>query len=143
MRTDEITGSPFPFNTKHMVLLQTRKVVKMRPCPITEYNIYIGNNTKRIYAKNKLPPFIQSKLAMINTVPKEEWNGYFDDDIFFEGGCYQFKRFTKNNPQFKHIGWQVSDSIYVIIMSEDELSELKGITVDTRKKSQDKSKKIS
>ena len=46
----------------------------------------------------------------------------------------------QHNPEFKKIGWCVSDSIYVIIMSEEELSELKGIRIDTREKSQSKSK---
>ena len=102
----------------------------------TVYNVYIGNNTKRIFKHVTLPTFIKSKLAMIKSIPKEEWNAYKDDELFNELDCYLPQNHTQNNPEFKNIGWCVSDSIYVIIMSEDELSELKGISIDTRKESQ-------
>ena len=104
-----------------------------------EYNFYVGNNTKRIYAKNKLPTFIKLKLAMINSIPKEDWDSFKHDDTFNELDCYLPANYTENNPEFKNIGWCVSDSIYVIVMSEDELSELKGISIDPRKESQTES----
>mgnify|MGYP003117779385 CR=1 FL=1 len=138
MRTDEIIYSPYPFpflDQRHMVLLKMDTVVNSQQNS-PQYNLYIGNNTKRIYAENNLPKFIQLKLTMINAIPKDKWNGYFDSDNFFEENCYSYKRFTQHNPEFKHIGWQVSDSIYVIVLNEDELTKLKGTTVDTRKESQ-------
>tara|TARA_R110000744_G_scaffold231908_1_gene349997 strand:- start:53 stop:505 length:453 start_codon:yes stop_codon:yes gene_type:complete len=140
MRTDEIVYSPFPLGkTKHMVLVLVDVVANLRPNLDNEflkYNLYIGSNSKRIFSPSSLPSFIQLKLTMINAIPKDKWNGYFDSDNFFEENCYSYKRFTQHNPEFKHIGWQVSDSIYVIVLDEDELAQLKGTTVDTRKESQ-------
>ena len=135
MRTDEIIYSPYPFEENYMVLLQMDFVVSSRR-DTPQYNFYVGDNTKRIFQATTLPKFIQSKLAMINSIPKEDWNSFEHDDAFNELDCYTYYRYTKNNPEFKNIGWYVSDSIYVIMMSADELSELKGISIDTRKESQ-------
>jgi len=135
MRTDEIIYSPYPFQDNYMVLLEMDNVshtIHFSP----QYNLYIGNNTKRIFSPSSLPSFIQSKLAMINSIAKEKWNAFFDSNSFYELDCYTHHRYIKNNPEFKHIGWQVSDSIYVIVLDEDELAQLKGTTVDTRKESQ-------
>ena len=135
MRTEEILHSPYPFQDNYMVILEMDTVVSSRR-DTPQYNFYVGDNTKRIYAENKLPTIIKLKLAMINSIPKKDWNSFKHDDIYNELDCYTHYRYTKNNPEFKHIGWCVSDSIYVIIMSEDELSELKGISIDPRKESQ-------
>jgi hypothetical protein len=77
---------------------------------------------------------------MIKSIPKEEWKSFEYDETFTELDCYIPPKYITYNPEFKHIGWCVSDSIYVIILSEEELSELKGIRIDTREKSQSKSK---
>ena len=142
MRTEEIVYSPRPFlDHQHMVLLE----MGMVSTPIhfsPQYSLYVGDNTKKIFQRTTLPTFIQSKLAMINTIPKEQWNS-FSDDTFYEMNCYLYNRYTKNNPEFKHIGWQVSDSIYVIVLDQDKLTELKGTSIDTRKESQRESQKDS
>ena len=135
MRANQILHSPRAFLGNYKVILETENPVHYG-INGPEYNLYIGNNTKRIFQNTKLPTSTQLKLAMINSIPKEDWNSFEHDDAFNELDCYTYYRYTKNNPEFKNIGWYVSDSIYVIIMSEDELSELKGISIDTRKESQ-------
>jgi hypothetical protein len=141
IKLEKVTVSPFTLSKNfNMVLVQTEGVAKLRQCLDTSYNVYIGNNTKRIFKHGTLPTFIKSKLAMVKSIPKEEWNAYKDDELFNELDCYLPQNHTQNNPEFKNIGWCVSDSIYVIILSEEELSELKGIRIDTREKSQSKSK---
>tara|TARA_R100001230_G_C5647789_1_gene153210 strand:+ start:496 stop:945 length:450 start_codon:yes stop_codon:yes gene_type:complete len=141
MRANQILHSPYPSLENFMVILETEVPVSKREnsAPLS-YNVYIGDNTKRIFKHGTLPTFIKSKLAMIKSIPKEEWNAYNNDELFNELDCYLPQNHTQNNPEFKKIGWCVSDSIYVIIMSEEELSELKGIRIDTREKSQSKSK---
>ena len=118
MRTEEILHSPRPYLENYKVILETKNPVSYG-INYSTYSLYVGNNTKRIFSPSSLPPFIKLKLAMINSIPRKDYH-----------------RYTKNNPEFKHIGWCVSDSIYVIVMSEDELSELKGISIDPRKESQ-------
>jgi hypothetical protein len=141
IKLEKVTVSPFTLSKNfNMVLVQTEDVAKLRQCLDTSYNVYIGNNTKRIFKHGTLPTFIKSKLAMIKAISQDTWNCITDDEILHELFCFDYKRFTKNNPAFKKIGWCVSDSIYVIILSEEELSELKGIRIDTREKSQSKSK---
>ena len=139
MRANQILHSPYPSLENFMVILEMGlQMETINSSPI--YNVYIGDNTKRIFKHGTLPTFIKSKLAMIKSIPKEEWNAYKDDELFNELDCYLPQNHTQNNPEFKNIGWCVSDSIYVIILSEEELSELKGIRIDTREKSQSKSK---
>jgi len=138
MRTEDILHSPYPFQDNYMVILEMDNVAtSLQNSP--QYNFYVGNNTKRIFLPFSLPKFIRLKLAMINSIPKKDWNSFKHDDIFNELDCYLPANYTENNPEFKHIGWCVSDSIYVIVMAEDELSELKGISIDPRKESQRKS----
>ena len=132
MRTEEILHSPYPFQDNYMVILEMEIVVNsLQNSP--QYNFYIGDNTKRIFQATTLPKFIQLKLAMINSIPKEDWHSFEHDEAFNELDCYLPANYTQNNPEFENIGWCVSDSIYVIVMSKDELSKLKGISIDTRK----------
>ena len=138
MRTEEILHSPYPFQDNYMVILEMDNVSHTIHSS-SQYNFYVGNNTKRIFSPSSLPSFIQLKLAMINSISRKDWNSFRHDDTFIELDCYTHNRYIKNNPEFKHIGWCVSDSIYVIIVSEDELSELKGISIDPRKESQTES----
>ena len=135
MRTEEILHSPYPFQDNYMVVLEI-EIVATSLQNFPQYNLYVGNNTKRIFQRTTLPASIQSKLAMINSIDKKDWNSFKHDDTFNELDCYLPANYTENNPEFKYIGWCVSDSIYVIVMAEDELSELKGISIDPRKESQ-------
>ena len=135
MRTEEIIHSPYPFQDNYMVVLEMDTVVDSRR-KTPQYNFYVGNNTKRIFSPSSLPPFIKLKLAMINSIPRKDWKSFEHDDTFTELDCYLPPKYITYNSEFKHIGWCVSDSIYVIVMSEDELSELKGISIDPRKESQ-------
>jgi hypothetical protein len=135
MRTEKILHSPRPFLENYKVILETKNPVNYGINGLA-YNFYVGDNTKRILSSHSLPKFIQLKLAMINSIPKEDWKSFEYDDTFTELDCYIPPKYITYNPEFKNIGWCVSDSIYVIIMSEDELSELKGISIDTRKESQ-------
>tara|TARA_R100001163_G_scaffold5392_1_gene6534 strand:- start:7079 stop:7516 length:438 start_codon:yes stop_codon:yes gene_type:complete len=135
MRANQILHSPRAFLGNYKVILETENPVHYG-INSPEYNLYIGNNTKRIFSPSSLPKFIKLKLAMINSISKEDWKSFEYDDTFTELDCYIPPKYITYNPEFKNIGWCVSDSIYVIIMSEDELSELKGISIDTRKESQ-------
>ena len=142
MRANQILHSPYPSLGNFMVILEMEIFpnAKNRVSNQTVYNVYIGDNTKRIFKHVTLPTFIKLKLAMIKSIPREEWKSFEYHETFSELRCYIPPKYITYNPEFKKIGWCVSDSIYVIIMSEEELSELKGIRIDTREKSQSKSK---
>ena len=135
MRTEKILHSPRPFLENYKVILETKNPVNYGINGLA-YNFYVGDNTKRILSSHSLPKFIQLKLAMINSIPKEDWNLEQYENYLLEVDCYAHRKNFTKNPEFKNIGWCMSDSIYVIVMSEDELSELKGISIDTRKESQ-------
>ena len=138
MRTEEIQYSPFKLHGEYLVVIQLESVVNLRQTlsHSSMYNIYIGNNTKRIFSPSSLPKFIQLKLAMINSIPREDWNIEQYENYLLEIDCYAHRKNFTKHPEFKNIGWCMSDSIYVIVLTEDELSELKGISIDPRKESQ-------
>ena len=82
---------------------------------------------------------MENYIKLINSIPKEDWNIEQYKDYLLEVDCYAHRKNFTKNPEFKNIGWCMSDSIYVIVVTEDELSELKGISIDPRKESQTES----
>ena len=70
------------------------------------YNVYVAKDTTRRYKQEQLPSFILSKII----IAKEDG--------------------------LEDVSWKISDSIYVIVLTKQELSELKGTRIDTRKESQ-------
>ena len=98
------------------------------------YNVYVGKDTTRRYKQEQLPSFILSKIIIakeLSTNPKLK-------SIYSIPTKYQL--FTCPEDGVETIAWKISDSIYVIVLSEKELSKIKGTRIDTRKKSQSKSK---
>jgi hypothetical protein len=98
------------------------------------YNVYVGKDTTRRYKQEQLPSFILSKIIIakeLSTNPKLK-------SIYSIPSKYQL--FTCPEDGVETIAWKISDSIYVIVLSEKELSKIKGTRIDTRKKSQSKSK---
>ena len=104
MRTEEIVYSPRPFlDHQHMVLLE----MGMVSTPIhfsPQYSLYVGDNTKKIFQRTTLPTFIQSKLAMINAIPKDDWGMEQYEDYLLEVDCYAHRKNLKKHSEFKHIG---------------------------------------
>ena len=98
------------------------------------YNVYVGKDTTRRYKQEQLPSFILSKIIIakeLSTNPKLK-------SIYSIPSKYQL--FTCPEDGVETIAWKISDSIYVIVLSEKELSKIKGTRIDTRKESQSKSK---
>ena len=101
------------------------------------YNIYIAKNNIRRYNFDSLPPFILIKIIIAKELST---NPRFKSMHSIPS---KNELFTCPTDGAENISWKVSDSIYVIVLDEDELTELKGITVDTRKESQRESQKDS
>ena len=99
------------------------------------YNIYVAKNNIRRYNLDSLPPFILIKILVakeLSTNPKFK-------SIYSVPSKNEL--FTCPKDGNESISWKLSDSIYVIVLNEDELTQLKGTTVDTRKESQRESQK--
>ncbi len=83
-----------------------------------KHTIYVGDNHTRMFDTDTLPAFIKHKLAMIivsNTV-------YISDAALSKLMLYA----TPKNNTLQTIGWRASQSMYIVVMSEEELTSLIG-----------------
>jgi hypothetical protein len=97
------------------------------------YNFHVGQNVVNRYDYNSLPSFLlvkiivadelskNLKLKSIYSVPSER------------------ELFTCPEDGDENISWKISNSIYVIVLHDDELRMLQGSPFDPRKESQRKS----
>jgi hypothetical protein len=115
-----------------MVLCEVNYVEAFRH---SSYKFYTDSNTLRRYTDPVLPNFLRVKFSMIKAA---DVKGEFMPVDFSELDCYRWREATKNNPEFKYIGWQISDTLFVIVCDKDELLQLRGYN-DTREKSKRKS----
>mgnify|MGYP003134259161 CR=1 FL=1 len=99
------------------------------------YNIYVAKNNIRRYNFDSLPPFILIKILVAKELST---NPRFKSIHSIPS---KNELFTCPKDGNESISWKLSDSIYVIVLDEDELTQLKGTTVDTRKESQRESQK--
>ncbi len=101
------------------------------------YNVYVAKDTTRRYKQEQLPSFILSKIIIakeLSTNPKFK-------SIYSIPSKNEL--FTCPEDGLEDVSWKISDSIYVIVLTKQELSELKGTRIDTRKESQRESQKNS
>ena len=94
------------------------------------YNVYIAKNNIRRYDSDSLPSFILLKIIIakeLSTNPKFK-------SIYSVPSKHEL--FTCPSDGDEKISWKLSDSIYVIVLTDTELSMLQGTNIDTRKESQ-------
>ena len=109
------------------VILDTRGV----------YNIYVAKNNIRLYNSDSLPSYVKIKIIIadeLSTNPKFK-------SIYSIPSKNEL--FTCPEDGNENISWKLSDSIYVIVLHEDELMMLQGTNIDPRKESQRESQKNS
>lgn len=101
------------------------------------YNVYVAKNNIRRYNSDSLPPSILLKIIIakeLSTNPKFK-------SIYSVPSKHEL--FTCPSDGDEKISWKLSDSIYVIVLTDTELSMLQGTNIDTRKESQRESQKNS
>jgi len=101
------------------------------------YNVYVAKDTTRRYKQEQLPSFILSKIIIAKELST---NPRFKSIYSIPS---KNELFTCPEDGLEDVSWKISDSIYVIVLTKQELSELKGTRIDTRKESQRESQKNS
>ena len=101
------------------------------------YNIYIAKNNVRLYNSDSVPSYVKIKIIIADELST---NPRFKSIYSIPS---KNELFTCPEDGNENISWKVSDSIYVIVLDQDELTELQGISIDTRKESQRESQKDS
>jgi len=82
-----------------------------------ELHIDVGDSMVRMFNLSQLPDCIRSQLAMIHT---KDWS----ELIRFPHYWLSFPQGYPEN--YLDIGWMLSDSVYVFVLSEKVLEELRG-----------------
>lgn len=86
-----------------------------------KHTIYVGDNHTRMFDADTLPAFIKHKLAMIIVSATPE-SVFFKDEFLSKLDLYA----TPKTGNLQTIGWRASDTMYIVVMSEEELTSLIG-----------------
>jgi len=83
-----------------------------------QHTVYVGDNHKRMFDADSLPDFLKHKLAMITV------SGH--GELLDERSLTRLHLFATKRGNLECIGWRVSPSFYVVVMTDGELESLKG-----------------
>lgn len=83
-----------------------------------QHTVYVGDNLKRMFDADSLPDFMKHKLAMITV------SGH--GELLSDKELTRLHLFATKIGELECIGWRVSESFYVVIMTDDELESLRG-----------------
>jgi hypothetical protein len=83
-----------------------------------QHTVYVGDNHKRMFDADSLPDFMKHKLAMITISDQGE--------LLDERHLTRLRIFETKRGDLECIGWRVSSSFYIVIMTDGELESLKG-----------------
>ena len=90
-----------------------------------EHTVFVGDNFRRRFTLDTLPDFLALKLSMIKASAKPELLiDDTEDSPSFAMLLYSMLPFEG----FETIGWQLSKRYMVVILTEEQLEELKGDT---------------
>jgi len=85
-----------------------------------KHTIYVGDNHTRMFDTDTLPAFIKHKLAMIIVSATPE------SSIRTDAQLTNLELYNPRVGDMHLIGWRASQSMYIVVMSEEELDSLRG-----------------
>jgi hypothetical protein len=85
-----------------------------------KHTIFVGDNHTRMFDADTLPAFIKHKLAMIIVSATPESVNKPDDFLS------KLELYNTRKGGLQSIGWKASQSMYIVVMSEEELTSLTG-----------------
>ena len=86
-----------------------------------KHTIYVGDHHVRMFDTDTLPAFIKHKIAMIIVSATPE-SLVKPNVILTKLELYA----TPKTGNLQTIGWRASETMYIVVMSEEELTSLKG-----------------
>jgi hypothetical protein len=85
-----------------------------------KHTIYVGDNHTRMFDVDTLPAFIKHKLAMIIVSATPE------SSIRTDAQLTNLELYAPRVGDMHLIGWRASQTMYIVVMSEEELDSLRG-----------------
>lgn len=98
-----------------------RKIGKERA-----YLMHVKEGVNRIWTDETMPDFIKTKLTMILASQVKE---PIPDDELDRIELY----INHDNPELSEVGWQASESMFIIVMTDEELRSLWGEQINKEK----------
>jgi hypothetical protein len=87
-----------------------------------DYILFVADFSRRIFTDDTLPNFIKHKIAMILASPTTYiWQ---DDELIKTWNLLSVYTNTYQ-PNLEDVGWRISDTMFVIIMSYENLMSLR------------------
>jgi hypothetical protein len=84
-----------------------------------KHTIFVGDNHRRHFDQNTLPAVLKHKLSMINGSPHAE--------VLDRGQVTNIDVYSApDNNEFYFIGWRVTEEMYCLVLTADELDSLRG-----------------
>lgn len=85
-----------------------------------KYKVYVADNYVRSFSDKTLPDFIRHKLTMIRASPERA--------LVSDRRLSRLSLFASRGASdgFDMVGWQASDSMYVIILTNEQLEDMRG-----------------
>ena len=93
-------------------------------CIDNAYELYLFNGFIKRFTKSTTPKEIRPKLAMINSLKE-----FFmkEDGDFQELDMYISRLYlSQEQKEFKNIGWKVSPTMYVLVLTKNEIYKMQG-----------------
>ena len=88
------------------------------------HTIFVGDNHRRHFDQDTLPAVLKHKLSMINSSPYGE-RLYKHDPTNID--VYTIP----DDSEFSMIGWRVTEELYCVVLTREELDSLRGGHGDT------------
>ena len=91
------------------------------------YELFLCRDFIKRFTTATMPNEIKPKLAMINSLKEffMKKDGDFQELDMYISRLY----LSKEQEEFKNIGWRVSPEMYVLILTQDEINKLQGVDV--------------
>lgn len=93
-------------------------ILYMVPLIMTDvYEIVIGKNHRRIFTDDTLPDFVKKVLTMAKASATS---------VLHDSEMYKYELYVCPVKHMEYIGWQASQSVFIIVMTKEQLDKLKG-----------------
>ena len=84
-----------------------------------KHTVFVGDNHRRRFDVDTLPEMLTHKLSMINASP---YSGVIDRGEVYNIDVYS----APDNNEFYFIGWRVTEEMYCVVLTREELYSLRG-----------------
>jgi hypothetical protein len=87
------------------------------------HTVYVGNDSTRIFTPDTLPSVLKHRLAIIKSRPPD--GNEKEPSASSMLGLFMHPPRTECSEEMKVIGWQSAETMYIVIVSEEELEQIK------------------